>query len=347
MVQKKKILLDTLRGEKSKKVPFWLMRQAGRYLPEYRALRAEKGSFLNLVYDPISASEVTIQPIRRFGMDGAILFSDILVTPQAMGQELRFETGEGPKLNPVRTFEDIKNLSISDLDKTLSPIYETLSLTRQKLDEEGFGSTTLIGFAGSPWTVACYMVNGQGSKDYAFVREYASVNPENFSAILDLLVQSTIHYLSKQIEAGAEAIQLFDSWSGLLNDEEFEQYVIEPTAKIVAAIKLKYDVPVIGFPRKAGKKALSYITKTKVDALGLDEEADLSWIKVNVPENIVLQGNLSNEVLLKGRNNLEISTKNILDQLSERAFIFNLGHGVIKETPISHVETLTDIIRKY
>lgn len=343
----KKILLDTLRGQKSEKIPFWLMRQAGRYLPEYRALRAEKGSFLNLVYDPESASEVTIQPIRRFGMDGAILFSDILVIPQAMGQDLRFETGEGPKLNPVRSAQDIKNLSVSKLDETLSPIYETLSFTRQKLDDEGFGGVTLIGFAGSPWTVACYMVNGQGSKDYAFVRDYASTNPEGFSVILDLIVQSTIHYLSRQIDAGAEVLQLFDSWSGLLNDDEFEQYVIEPTAKIVAAIQSKYDVPIIGFPRKAGKKVLGYVKKTNVSALGLDEEADLSWIVSNIPENIVLQGNLSNEILLKGGENLENITKNILDQLAKRAFIFNLGHGVIKETPITHVERLTEIIRKY
>ena len=346
--QTNKILLQALNGEQTEQVPFWLMRQAGRYLPEYRELRAKREGFLNLVYHPESASEVTIQPIRRFGMDGAILFSDILVTPQAMGQDLRFETCEGPRLNPIQTTEDLKKLSIENLDETLSPIYDTVSLTRQKLDQEGFTGTALIGFAGSPWTVACYMVNGKGSKDYQAVKNYAKANPDDFSELLNLLVQATIHYLSKQIDAGAEAIQLFDSWSGLLNDEEFEEFVIGPTMKIVSAIKSKYpSIPVIGFPRKAGSKIAKYALDTKIDALGLDEEANLDWILDNIPDHVTLQGNLSNEHLLQGGEIMQKAAKDILDKCSKRPFIFNLGHGVIKETPVDHVGALTDIIRNY
>lgn len=343
-----KILLQALNGEKTQQVPFWLMRQAGRYLPEYRELRAKRDGFLNLVYHPESASEVTIQPIRRFGMDGAILFSDILVTPQAMGQDLKFETGEGPRLNPIQNSQDLKNLSIENLDDTLSPIYETISLTRQKLVQEGFAGTTLLGFAGSPWTVACYMINGRGSKDFQTVKDYAKENSADFAELLNLLVQATIHYLSKQIDAGVEAVQLFDSWSGLLNDEEFQEFVIEPTKIIVSAIKSKYpSIPIIGFPRKAGTKIVQYALETKINALGLDEDVDLAWVLKNIPDHITLQGNLSNEHLLQGGEVMQSAAKDILDKCSKRPFIFNLGHGVIKETPVDHVDALTDIIRNY
>lgn len=344
----KKPLLKILNREESKQVPFWFMRQAGRYLPEYRELRKQAGGFLDLVYNPNQASEVTMQPIRRFGMNGAILFSDILVIPQALGQALRFETGEGPKLDSVSNAKDLNILNIENIDQVLSPIYETISLTASKIKSENFNQTSLIGFAGSPWTVACYMVEGGGSKTFEKTKKWAYQNPESFAELIDIISEATIYYLLKQIEAGVETVQLFDSWSGILDEGNFDRWVINPTAKIVTALKEKYpEIPVIGFPRDAGAKTIKYINNTGVDAIGLDYSMPAKWAKDNLQTLIPVQGNLDPMALLAGGDILKTSAMNTLETFSDKPFIFNLGHGVIKETPVEHVEQLSQIIRDF
>ena len=345
---KNKILLEILNRKQAKRVPFWFMRQAGRYLPEYRELRSEAGGFLNLVYNPDQASEVTIQPIRRFGMDAAILFSDILVIPQALGQALRFETGEGPKLDPIRNLDDLRKLNLEKIDDILNPVYETIKQTRSKLMVEGFDETTLIGFAGSPWTVACYMVEGGGSKTFEATKKWAYADGQGFDQLINILVKSTIHYLSRQIDAGAETVQLFDSWSGVLDVEHFQSYVVEPTEKIVSAIHAKYpDIPVIGFPRDAGEKSIHYAKTTGINAIGLDYSMDPAWARDHLQPIMPVQGNLDPVSLLIGGDALERSANYILETLGSQPFIFNLGHGIIKETPPEHVEKLSDIIRNF
>ncbi len=345
---KNKTLLKTLNQEKVHRPPFWFMRQAGRYLPEYRDLRQKAGGFLDLVYNPDQASEVTIQPIRRFGMDGAILFSDILVIPQALGQSLKFETGEGPKLEALLGAQDIKKLNIERIDETLNPIYETVSLTRQKLSKEGFDETALIGFAGSPWTVACYMVEGGGSKTFEATKSWAYRDPESFGELINILCGATLHYLSKQIEAGAEAIQLFDSWSGILDEKNFQRWVINPTREIVNALKKRYpEIPIIGFPREAGAKAISYAKETGINAISLDYSIGTEWARDNLQSIMPVQGNLDPVTLLVGGKELEHSANHILETFSDKPFIFNLGHGVIKETPIENLEKLSQIIKNF
>ncbi len=343
-----KTFIRVLHGEKTEKVPFWFMRQAGRYLPEYRELRAKKGGFLEMVYDPQAAAEITLQPIRRFGMSAAILFSDILVIPHALGQHLEFTAGEGPKLDPVTSLAGLKKLSLAGVDETLSPIYQTLRNVREGLVAEGFTDTALIGFAGSPWTVACYMVEGQGSKDYLTVKALSYSNPEFFAALIDLIVEATVHYLLKQIEAGAEALQLFDSWSGALDAEGFRRWCIEPTAKIVQKIRAAYpEIPIIGFPRGAGIHYQAYAQETCVTALGLDPSIDSVWADKNLQTLCPVQGNLEPALLLAGGEALEGTARKILDDLSAGPFVFNLGHGIHKDTPIGHVETLVKIIEGY
>src|SRR5688572_21465181 len=263
------LLLDTLRGHSGPRRPIWLMRQAGRYLPEYRALRAAKGGFLELVNDHGAAAEVTLQPIRRFGFDGAILFSDILIVPHALGQDLRFEAGEGPRLSPPLIEAALSGLSA--VPGRLEPIYRTVENVKAALPAE----TTFLGFAGSPWTVATYMVAGQGSRDQAEARQAAYTDPGAFAALIGAIETMTVDYLSGQIRAGVEAVQLFDSWSGSLSPAQFEQWVIAPTARIVAALKARHpDVPVIGFPKGAGAKLAAYARGTGVDAVGVDETQD-------------------------------------------------------------------------
>jgi uroporphyrinogen decarboxylase len=324
------------------------MRQAGRYLPEYRELRKEAGSFLDLVYNPEKAAEVTVQPIRRYAMDGAILFSDILVVPHAMGQDVRFETGKGPLLNALRTREDFETLQVENPDKILSPIYETLKRTRQKLDSENFENVTLLGFAGAPWTVACYMVEGGTSRDFENIIDIQKNRPDDFQILIDRVSDVTIHYLKKQIEAGAEALQIFDSWASLLDGPNFDRWIINPTAKIIDAVKKAHpDVRIIGFPRGAGNNLARYAEQLPIDALGLDYEVSLPDVLEQIPDNIALQGNLDPHLLLGGGKNMESEIMNILDTLSSRRFIFNLGHGVIKETPPEHVEALSRIVKNY
>jgi len=335
-----KPLLAVLRGGNPDIIPIWLMRQAGRYLPEYRKLRAEKGGFLELVYDPDAAAEITLQPIRRFGFDGAILFSDILIVPHALGQDLSFEAGEGPRLSPPLI--DSALAALERVPARLQPIYRTVEKVKAALPPE----TTLLGFAGSPWTVATYMVAGQGSKDQAQARSLAYADPGAFAAIVAAISDMTVDYLSGQIEAGAEAVQLFDSWAGSLSPAQFERWVIAPTADIVARLKARHpDTPVIGFPKSAGAKLAGYARETGVDALGLDETVDPAWALRALPQDMPLQGNLDPVALLAGGEALETAVGRILSGFEGRPHIFNLGHGIIKETPIAHVERLLALVR--
>ena len=341
-----KPILDVLQRKAPSRVPFWMMRQAGRYLPEYRELRSYAGGFLDLVYNPERAAEITVQPLRRFGMDAAILFSDILVVPQALGQALTFEAGEGPKLPPLLSEKDFAKLNSSLVDQKLSAVYETVSLTREKMAAESFDETTLIGFCGSPWTVACYMIEGGGSRDFEAARRWALRDPSSFQKLVDILVAASCTYLGGQIKAGAEAIQLFDSWSGVLDPDEFHRWVIEPTKTIRSYLKTNFpDVPVIGFPRGAGVLAKDYAKLTGVDCIGLDQMMDPYWAAENLQTILPVQGNLDPVRLLCGGDALEKGMTRIHDAFSSGAFIFNLGHGVIKETRIEHVEKLRDIVR--
>ena len=334
------LLLDTLRGSSGPRRPVWLMRQAGRYLPEYRALRADKGGFLELVHDSAAAAEVTLQPVRRFGFDGAILFSDILVIPHALGQDLAFLEGEGPHLSP--RLVDAALGSLVAAPERLDPIYRTVRLVREQLGPE----TTLLGFAGSPWTVATYMIAGQGSRDQQAARVMAYRDSAALQAILKAIQAASVEYLSGQIEAGAEAVQLFDSWAGSLAPAEFERWVIAPNAAIVAALKARHPhVPVIGFPKGAGEKLPAYARETGVDAVGIDETIDPLWAARELPAGMPVQGNLDPLLLLAGGEELDIASRRVLDAFAGRPHVFNLGHGIDKETPIAHVERLLEVVR--
>jgi uroporphyrinogen decarboxylase len=334
------LLLDTLRGANIRPRPAWLMRQAGRYLPEYRALRAEKGGFLPLVYDSAAAAEITLQPIRRYGLDGAILFSDILIVPYAMGQDLEFLQGEGPRLSP--RLIDAALDSLHAVPERLSPIYETVRQVKAALPAD----KTMLGFAGSPWTVATYMVAGEGSRDQHDTRATAYRDPGAFQAIIDAITEVTIEYLGGQIIAGAEAVQLFDSWAGSLAPAEFERWVIAPNAKIVAALTARFPhIPVIGFPKGAGEKLPAYARETGVAALGLDEMIDAVWAARALPSGLPVQGNLDPLLLIAGGAELERQTLRILDAFADRPHVFNLGHGIGQTTPLEHVGELLAVVR--
>lgn len=336
-----KPFLETLRGVKQTTPPVWLMRQAGRYLPEYRELRARAGDFKAMVYTPAHATEATLQPIRRYGFDAAILFSDILTIPEALGQTVQFEQGHGPSLRPL---ENVSALN-PDLSR-MEPVYEAVSSIRARLDQEGFRATSLIGFAGAPWTVACYMVDGGGSKEFPKTRTMAHARPDEFAALIGLLTETTTAYLLRQIEAGAEAVQIFDSWAGVLPEDQFRRWVIAPTKDIVAAIKLKYpQIPVIGFPRQAGELYRDYIAETGVDAVSLDTGLKLSWVAAELQPRCIVQGNLDPFVLMAGGSALDQAAGHILETLGDHPFIFNLGHGIHKDTPPEHVARLVDLIR--
>lgn len=334
------LLLETLRGDRQSGVPLWLMRQAGRYLPEYRELRERKGGFLELVYDSEAAAEITLQPIDRFGFDGAILFSDILIVPHAMGQTLEFTAGEGPRLSPRLVDTALEALQ-SDPTK-FEPIYETVRLCRRRLPE----GVTMLGFAGSPWTVATYMVAGEGSRDQHESRALAYRDPAALDAILDAIAVRTIDYLSGQIDAGAEAVQLFDSWAGSLAPDEFERLVVAPNARIVAAIGERHpDIPVIGFPKGAGEKLAAYARETGVHAVGVDETVDPHWAARELPAGMPVQGNFDPLLLLAGSERLESRARLILEAFSDRPHVFNLGHGIDRRTPIEHVHRLIAVVR--
>ena len=336
------LLLDTLNGKRGSRVPLWLMRQAGRYLPEYRALRAEKGGFLAMAYDSEAACEITLQPIDRFGFDGAILFSDILIVPHALGQHLEFLAGEGPKLSPPLVDAALESLELDP--SRYEPIYQTVRLCRQRLGPE----TTMLGFAGSPWTVATYMVAGEGSRDQHEARAMAYRDPAALQAIVDAISVQTIEYLREQIDAGAEAVQLFDSWSGSLAPDEFERWVIAPNAAIVAALGESHpDTPVIGFPKGAGEKLPAYARETGVKAVGVDETLDPAWVARELPAGMPVQGNLDPLLLLAGSDALEARIRTILDAFADRPHVFNLGHGIDRRTPIGHVERLIEAVRGF
>lgn len=339
-----KLFLKTLKGELTERVPFWFMRQAGRYLPEYMALRAEAGSFLDLCYNPGFATEVTLQPIRRFSMDAAILFSDILVIPHALGQDLAFKVGEGPVLTPVNNLEKLEALSMDRLHDHLSPVYQTVSNLSERLPE----NVALIGFAGAPWTVATYMVGGRGSKDQADTRLMAYQDRETFTKLIDLLVRSTSEYLIKQVDHGAEALQIFDSWSGSLPADEFITWCVEPMQKIVENIRAAHpDIPIIGFPKGAGAKIKNYINKTKVNAVSIDTSMSTSWVRDSIQPLCTVQGNLDPLLLVGGGAPLEKAVYHILDHLKDGAHVFNLGHGIIPQTPPENVKMVSDIILNY
>lgn len=336
-----KPLLSVLKGKKAHKTPVWLMRQAGRYLPEYRALRATKGGFLELATDPEAAAEVTLQPIRRFGFDGAILFSDILMVPFALGQELRFEAGEGPRLSPP--LADSALTALSRAPARLDPVYATVEKVAARLPE----GTTFLGFAGSPWTVATYMIAGEGSREQAEARRYAYRAAEAFADIVEAIGAMTADYLSRQVEAGVEAVQLFDSWAGSLSPAQFERWVIAPTARLVADFKARHpSVPVIGFPKGAGGKLPAYARETGVDAIGLDETVDPVWADESLPVGMPVQGNLDPLALIAGGEALETAVSRILSSLAGRPHVFNLGHGILPDTPIDHVEQLLRLVRR-
>ena len=336
------ILLDTLNGKPGSQVPLWLMRQAGRYLPEYRALRADKGGFLALAYDSDAAAEITLQPIRRFGFDGAILFSDILVIPHAMGQDLWFEAGEGPRLAPPLI--DGAWAMLEAMPQRLDPIYGTVRRCRELLGAE----TTMLGFAGSPWTVATYMVAGQGSKDHHQTRELAYRDPAAFASLVEAIERATVDYLIGQIDAGVEAVQLFDSWAGSLAPDQYERWVIGPNARLTAAIHAaRPGVPVIGFPKGSGEKLAAYARETGVDAVGIDETLDPRWVMANLPADLPVQGNLDPLLLLAGGQALLDRTDAILRAYAGRPHVFNLGHGIGQHTPIAHVEQLVAAVRAW
>jgi uroporphyrinogen decarboxylase len=336
-----KPLLAVLQGERRDPPPLWMMRQAGRYLPEYRALREQKGGFLDLVYDSDAAAEITFQPLTRFpDLDAAILFSDILIVPFALGQNLSFVAGEGPRLTPPLIGAALDRLT-PDLGR-LEPIYATVAKVKAQLDP----SKTLIGFAGSPWTVATYMVAGQGSREQAEARRLAYADPEAFAEIIGRIEAVTLEYLTGQIEAGADAVQLFDSWSGSLSPTQFEQYVIAPTARLVSSLRTRHpEVPIIGFPKGAGGKLGAYARETAVTALGLDETVDPSWAAKELPDDLPVQGNLDPLALIAGGDTLRGAVKRILDAFAGRPHIFNLGHGILQDTPITHVEELLALVK--
>ncbi len=337
-----KRMLRALKGERLDKPPFWLMRQAGRYLPEYREIRSQAGGFLDLCFSPKLACEVTLQPIRRYGMDAAILFSDILIVPYGLGQGVAFKEGEGPVLDPVRNASDLSRLSLDGFHERVAPVYETVSRIAEALPKE----TTLIGFAGSPWTVATYMAEGGGSKEFVAVKRWAYGDPEGVGQLIDLLVEATVSYLSHQVEAGAEVLQLFDSWAGALPEPGFRRWCIEPTIRIVAALKARHpDIPIIGFPRGAGTLYVPYATETGIDAVSLDTTVSVAWAAEALQSKLPVQGNLDPILLVAGGDALDREVERILSGFSGGAHIFNLGHGGTQTTPPETVERLARRLR--
>jgi uroporphyrinogen decarboxylase len=333
-------MIDVMRGARIDPPPVWLMRQAGRYLPEYRALRADKGGFLELVHDSVAACEVTLQPLRRFDFDAAILFSDILVIPHAMGQDLWFEAGEGPRLAP--RLADAALETLTPAPERLEPVYQTIRLLKAELPS----TRALLGFAGSPWTVATYMVDGQGSKDHGAARRMAYQQRDRFAALIDAIVVATTDYLVKQIEAGVDAVQLFDSWAGSLAPDEFDRWVVAPNRAIVDAVRAACPgVPIIGFPKGAGAKLVAYVEGVRPDVVGVDETIDPVWADRVLPAGLPVQGNLDPLLLISGGDALDARIDAIRAAFVNRPHIFNLGHGILPDTPIAHVDQLLRRVR--
>jgi len=336
-----KPLLATVLGQRQERPPIWIMRQAGRYLPEYRQTRAQTGGFLELCYTPELAVEVTLQPLRRFDLDAAILFSDILVIPDALGQSVRFATGEGPLLDPL----DEKGIDGLDRDRAmahLAPVFETLRRLRAALPPE----KTLIGFCGAPWTVATYMLGGRGSPDQWVARRFALEHPQAFDRLIDILVDTSIDYLAAQFEAGADVVQLFESWALNLDDASFARQVMEPNRRIVEGLRQRVpDAPVIGFPRGAAGNLRRYAEATGVNALGIDFATPIDFVNAHLPPDLAVQGNLDPLRLVVGGEAMERQARAIIEGFANRPHIFNLGHGIVPETPIAHVERLVELVK--
>lgn len=339
-----KRLLQVLNGQSCDQTPIWLMRQAGRYLPEYRKVRAGAGSFLDLCYTPELAEEVTLQPIRRFGLDASILFSDILVVPDGLGQTVAFKEGEGPVLEPITTLEGLAQLDLARVVPHLMPVYETVRRLTKSLPAE----TTLIGFAGAPWTVATYMVGGRGSPDQGAAKAWAYRAPDEFQKLIDLLVEATIQHLSAQVDAGVEVLQIFDTWAGSLPEPSFRRFAIEPMRQIVAALRDKYPhVPIIAFPRGAGPLVVDYVRETGIQAVSLDTGLATSWARDAVQPLTCVQGNLDPLLLVAGGSEMQVGVAHIMKTLGNKPFIFNLGHGIVPQTPPEHVAELVEMVRGY
>lgn len=339
-----KPFLDVLAGHRQAPPPIWMMRQAGRYLPEYREVRARAGGFLDLCFSPELAAEVTLQPIRRFNFDAAIIFSDILVIPYALGRAVRFEAGEGPRLDPLDTPDKVATLAARADFAKLEPVFEALSRVRHVLDP----GTALIGFCGAPWTVATYMVAGQGTPDQAPARIMAYRHPELFQAIIDALVDNSIEYLVRQLKAGADVLQIFDTWAGVLTPREFARWSVEPTRRIVAGVRKQVaGAKIIGFPRGAGALLPGYVEATGVDAVSIDWSAEPSLIRERVQSKVAVQGNLDPLALIAGGAALERAVDDVLADYGHGRLIFNLGHGILPETPIAHVERMIARVRSF
>jgi uroporphyrinogen decarboxylase len=335
-------LIDALKGKRHRIPPVWLMRQAGRYLPEYRAIREQAGSFLNLCFTPDLAAEVTLQPLRRFDFDAAILFSDILVVPHALGQRVWFEEGEGPRLEPVADAAAVDRLAAAFPDGRLAPVYEAVGLVKTRLPP----GVALIGFCGAPWTVATYMVAGGAAGAQGPARLFAYRDPEGFAALIDRLVDASAVHLVRQFEAGADAVQLFDTWAGVLGPGEFDRWVSEPSGRVVEAVRRELgDVPVIGFPRGAGTQIPSYLSQVPVNGIGLDWTVDPTFARRSVQRDTAIQGNLDPLALLAGGAPLDRAVDQVLEAFADRPFIFNLGHGIMPDTPIAHVERMLARVR--
>ncbi len=332
-----KPLLEALAGNRQPTPPVWLMRQAGRYLPEYREVRAEAGSFLDLCYRPDLAAEVTLQPIRRYPLDAAILFSDILVVPQALGRKLWFVENEGPKLEPIESAADIAALDPSRIHGPLAPVYETVERVKAALPPQ----VTLIGFSGAPWTLACYMIDGQGSKEFMKTRAFAGRHPEDFASLIERLEEAIVAYLGRQIEAGAEVVKLFDSWAGVLPPDGFERWCLAPLDRIVRAVKAAHPaVPVIAFPRGVGANYATFAATVPVDGLALDTTVPMEWAARTLEAKVTLQGNLDPVTLMVGGAAQDAAVDRIRAAMAERPHIFNLGHGILQWTDPDNVTRL-------
>lgn len=335
-------LMSVLAGYRQPVPPVWMMRQAGRYLPEYRALRQRAGDFLTLCFTPELAAEVTLQPIRRFHFDAAILFSDILVVPHALGRAVRFEAGEGPRLDPITEAAEIAALSTSLRPESLEPVYEAIRLVRRDLP----AGVALLGFCGAPWTVSTYMIAGRGTPEQAPARLFAYRQPQAFAQLVEILVQTSAQYLIGQFRAGVDAVQIFDTWAGVLPPQELKRWSIDPMGKIVAAVRREIpDARIIGFPRGAGAAIGRYAEGTGIDAIGLDWMVDPATVRSELPEGFPVQGNLDPLALLAGGESLDRSVDGVLEAFRDRPLIFNLGHGILPDTPIAHVERMLSRVR--
>ena len=338
-----KLLLRALAGETLPTPPIWMMRQAGRYLPEYRATRAEAGDFLKLCYNSDLAAEVTLQPIRRYGFDAAILFADILLLPQALGADLWFETGEGPRLSTITTMAGVQALKPKDaIHDTLGPIYETVRILARELPKE----TALIGFAGAPWTVATYMIAGRGTKDQGPAHALKAADRATFAALIDVITEATIDYLSMQVQAGAEVVKLFDSWAGSLKGQDFQDFAVKPAARIIAALKAKHPgLPIIAFPREAGAGYIGFARATGADCVAVDNSVSPEWAAQNVQSTSCVQGNLAPEHMVTGGQALIDATHRVVDAFKGGPHIFNLGHGITPDANPDNVTLMIETVR--